>query len=228
MPPRGSEGLNFSPILTHYLFLFTSILSVVRFLCPTPFLLEARLADNPLNSLAGLSPSFHKQLPPLTVSRPRERCCLSLIRFFRWSRRSWFAVVRYIPPAILNSWCPLHPRKRFHWHASPANICIWCRCHRFRSPRSEYWSLCQWNRFPAGHGGWMACALDGRYTLGPLFHIRRRLSRFAHLQLFRNWGFDTTFTTTTQPTKQLCTYEQPRKRLRCTILDRRRYRPWHV
>jgi len=29
MPPRGSEGLNFSPILTHYLFLFTSILSVL-------------------------------------------------------------------------------------------------------------------------------------------------------------------------------------------------------
>jgi len=29
MPPRGSEGLNFGPILTHYLFLFTSILSVL-------------------------------------------------------------------------------------------------------------------------------------------------------------------------------------------------------
>lgn len=29
MPPRGNEGLNFTPILTHYLFLFTSILSVV-------------------------------------------------------------------------------------------------------------------------------------------------------------------------------------------------------
>lgn len=30
MPPRGSEGLDFTPILTHYLFLFTSILAVVR------------------------------------------------------------------------------------------------------------------------------------------------------------------------------------------------------
>ncbi|KAA1467805.1 hypothetical protein DENSPDRAFT_877607 [Dentipellis sp. KUC8613] len=29
MPPRGSEGLDFTPILTHYLFLFTSILAVV-------------------------------------------------------------------------------------------------------------------------------------------------------------------------------------------------------
>lgn len=29
MPPRGNEGLDFTPILTHYLFLFTSILSVV-------------------------------------------------------------------------------------------------------------------------------------------------------------------------------------------------------
>ena len=29
MPPRGSEGLDFTPILTHYLFLFTAILSVV-------------------------------------------------------------------------------------------------------------------------------------------------------------------------------------------------------
>ena len=32
MPPRGSsEGLDFTPILTHYLFLFTSILSFVLF-----------------------------------------------------------------------------------------------------------------------------------------------------------------------------------------------------
>lgn len=31
MPPRGNEGLDFTPILTHYLFLFTSILAVVRF-----------------------------------------------------------------------------------------------------------------------------------------------------------------------------------------------------
>ncbi|TEB38724.1 hypothetical protein FA13DRAFT_395427 [Coprinellus micaceus] len=29
MPPRGSEGLDFTPILTHYLFLFTSILSAI-------------------------------------------------------------------------------------------------------------------------------------------------------------------------------------------------------
>jgi SHO1 osmosensor len=29
MPPRGNEGFDFTPILTHYLFLFTSILSIV-------------------------------------------------------------------------------------------------------------------------------------------------------------------------------------------------------
>ncbi|KAH8099310.1 hypothetical protein BXZ70DRAFT_943222 [Cristinia sonorae] len=29
MPPRGSEGLDFTPILTHYLFLFTSVLAVI-------------------------------------------------------------------------------------------------------------------------------------------------------------------------------------------------------
>jgi SHO1 osmosensor len=29
MPPRGSEALDFTPILTHYLFLFTSILSIL-------------------------------------------------------------------------------------------------------------------------------------------------------------------------------------------------------
>ncbi|KXN88939.1 High osmolarity signaling protein SHO1 [Leucoagaricus sp. SymC.cos] len=28
MPPRGSEGLDFTPILTHYLFLFTSVLAI--------------------------------------------------------------------------------------------------------------------------------------------------------------------------------------------------------
>ena len=30
MPPRGSEGLDFTPVLTHYLFLLTTILAVVR------------------------------------------------------------------------------------------------------------------------------------------------------------------------------------------------------
>ena len=29
MPPRGNEGLDFTPIITHYLFLFTSILAFV-------------------------------------------------------------------------------------------------------------------------------------------------------------------------------------------------------
>ncbi|KAH0838114.1 hypothetical protein J3R83DRAFT_6360 [Lanmaoa asiatica] len=29
MPPRGNEGLDFTPILTHYLFLFTTVLSVL-------------------------------------------------------------------------------------------------------------------------------------------------------------------------------------------------------
>jgi len=29
MPPRGSEGYDFTPILTHYLFLFTSILAII-------------------------------------------------------------------------------------------------------------------------------------------------------------------------------------------------------
>jgi len=29
MPPRGTEGLDFTPIITHYLFLFTTILSVI-------------------------------------------------------------------------------------------------------------------------------------------------------------------------------------------------------
>lgn len=33
MPPRGSEGYDFTPILTHYLFLFTTILALVS---PTP------------------------------------------------------------------------------------------------------------------------------------------------------------------------------------------------
>lgn len=33
MPPRGNEGLDFTPILTQYLFLFTSVLSVV---CANP------------------------------------------------------------------------------------------------------------------------------------------------------------------------------------------------
>lgn len=30
MPPRANDGLDFTPILTHYLFLFTTVLAVVR------------------------------------------------------------------------------------------------------------------------------------------------------------------------------------------------------
>ena len=29
MPPRGSEGLDFTPILTHYVFLLTTILAIL-------------------------------------------------------------------------------------------------------------------------------------------------------------------------------------------------------
>jgi len=38
MPPRGSnERLDFTPILTHYLFLFTSVFAVVSPLSQRPF-----------------------------------------------------------------------------------------------------------------------------------------------------------------------------------------------
>ena len=51
MPPRGNEALDFTPILTHYLFLFTSILSVVR----SPFATSC-VVDR---ALAWLVHSFH-------------------------------------------------------------------------------------------------------------------------------------------------------------------------
>lgn len=41
MPPRGSEGLDFTPILTHYLFLFTTILAVVCIKLSSIFILSA-------------------------------------------------------------------------------------------------------------------------------------------------------------------------------------------
>lgn len=41
MPPRGSEGLDFTPILTHYLFLFTTILAVVCIKFSSIFILSA-------------------------------------------------------------------------------------------------------------------------------------------------------------------------------------------
>lgn len=49
MPPRGSEGYDFTPILTHYLFLFTTILAVVR-----------RFHDSPVR-------------PPLDAQLPEHR-----------------------------------------------------------------------------------------------------------------------------------------------------------
>lgn len=62
MPPRGNEGLDFTPILTHYLFLFTSILSVVRpFLVPDSPQLHLRFRS------LGLLPLSPKHLSQLEV-----------------------------------------------------------------------------------------------------------------------------------------------------------------
>lgn len=47
MPPRGSEGLDFTPIVTHYLFLFTSILSVIAWFIA--FISQAYVAANVAN-----------------------------------------------------------------------------------------------------------------------------------------------------------------------------------
>lgn len=57
MPPRGSsDGLDFTPILTHYLFLFTSVLSVVS-LSPSPRPRSPHISPLTPNRLDGLSPS---------------------------------------------------------------------------------------------------------------------------------------------------------------------------
>ena len=54
MPPRGNnEGLDFTPILTHYLFLFTSILAVVSFI----FII---LSLSPHRVIASMVYRFHR------------------------------------------------------------------------------------------------------------------------------------------------------------------------
>ncbi|TRM65851.1 high osmolarity signaling protein SHO1 [Schizophyllum amplum] len=53
MPPRGNEGLDFTPIITHYLFLFTSILAVIAWF--TAFIGQiiatARYGNGPVGTL---------------------------------------------------------------------------------------------------------------------------------------------------------------------------------
>ncbi|KAL1748946.1 high osmolarity signaling protein SHO1 [Schizophyllum fasciatum] len=53
MPPRGNEGLDFTPIVTHYLFLFTSILAFIAWF--TAFIGQiiatARLGNGPVGTL---------------------------------------------------------------------------------------------------------------------------------------------------------------------------------
>ncbi|KAI5826160.1 high osmolarity signaling protein SHO1 [Schizophyllum commune Tattone D] len=53
MPPRGNEGLDFTPIITHYLFLFTSILAFIAWF--TAFIGQiiatARLGNGPVGTL---------------------------------------------------------------------------------------------------------------------------------------------------------------------------------
>ncbi|KAG8219609.1 hypothetical protein J3R82DRAFT_563 [Butyriboletus roseoflavus] len=61
MPPRGNEGLDFTPILTHYLFLFTTVLSVVRPSTSNPIPLT------PSNSSLGSLLSYHKLSQPPSV-----------------------------------------------------------------------------------------------------------------------------------------------------------------
>ena len=61
MPPRGSEGYDFTPILTHYLFLFTTILAVVsltlKYLPNLPLIQAFPNADRMVRSLHRASSS---------------------------------------------------------------------------------------------------------------------------------------------------------------------------
>lgn len=63
MAPRGNDGLDFTPILTHYLFLFTTVISVVRLPSPLPFNTLTTSLDSSLGSLH----SYHKLSQQLRV-----------------------------------------------------------------------------------------------------------------------------------------------------------------
>ncbi|KAF5323488.1 hypothetical protein D9611_005525 [Ephemerocybe angulata] len=52
MPPRGSEGLDFTPILTHYLFLLTSILSIIAWFIA--FISQAFVTAHKFQNVGGL------------------------------------------------------------------------------------------------------------------------------------------------------------------------------
>ena len=72
MPPRGNEGYDFTPILTHYLFLFTSILAVV---CLT-------LAPAPMFNLLTKLPCVHRQAGSLLSSvKPSQQQTVCSILF---------------------------------------------------------------------------------------------------------------------------------------------------
>jgi SHO1 osmosensor len=70
MPPRASnERLDFTPILTHYLFLFTTVFAVVRILLSTTAHFTASyFLPSLLISLRGSLPSSHRSPPRQNVS----------------------------------------------------------------------------------------------------------------------------------------------------------------
>ena len=123
MHPRGSQGLDFTPILTHYLFLFTTILAVVR-----------------LQSFPSPAPSYpvsiarmvHRVHIPSYSNRSMYVSSLSLVprlalhpSIFRRRRLVWD-----IPPALPYPRCSAHPRNRCYRYAPFPNIHIRRSRHR--------------------------------------------------------------------------------------------------
>ena len=92
MPPRGNEGLDFTPILTHYLFLFTTVLAVVRRPLPSPIPLTRP------HSSPGSLPSYHKPSQQPSV-RPSSLSPLPLTRPLRTVGNvgvPWFAIFLHL------------------------------------------------------------------------------------------------------------------------------------
>jgi hypothetical protein len=129
MAPRGSEGLDFTPILTHYFFLFTSVLAIVS----NPALFSSIRSLN-FRRLPGSSHSSLKRLlkpvrPSHCLSSPHILICHRLL--------CWHPLVCHFPANISHPRCSLHPRNRCYLPTSITNISIRRRRYHICSRRGS-------------------------------------------------------------------------------------------
>jgi hypothetical protein len=130
MPPRGSEGLDFTPILTHYFFLSTFVFAIVSNL--------ALFSSTCSLSFRRLPGSSHLSLKLLSkLVRPSHYYFFFSHIFMNSRFFCWHTLVCHLPPTISHPRCSLHPRNRCCFPTPITNISIRRRRYRIFGRRGS-------------------------------------------------------------------------------------------